>query len=335
MSLTSIGDLAQTFLLQRRNVGLKSEILRLSTELSSGQTGDITEHLSGNFSRLSEIERNMRVLDGYKTTQSELTQLADSMQNALENVRTESMDLSQNLLLGSQDHMPAAHEALTSGARSVLGTIISMLNTQSAGRSPFGGDATDQVALADADTILGALSAAVAGAPDTATLIADVENWFADPAGFATIGYIGSTTNRAPSQISDTATISINPRADDPEIREALKAVALAALAGEPGFPLGSLETSDVLQDAGNKLLSAQGGLVSIQAKLGVAQERLEDWSVRTRTEMGSLEYVKAALLSVDPYETATRLEAAQFQLESLYSVTVRLSQLSLVNYLR
>lgn len=335
MSMTSIGDLAQTFLLQRRSSALKTDIQRLSTELSSGQTADIADHLSGNFSRLSQIERDMRVLDGYRTTQSELTQLSDGMQNALEYVRTESLSLSQSLMVGAQGHIPASQETLAADARATLETVISTLNAQSAGRSPFAGDATDQIALASADVMLSALSTAVAGATDAATAIAAVDNWFADPTGFATVGYLGSTTPRAASRVSDTASVSIDPRADDPEIRDTLKSIAMAALTGEPGFPLSGSASSEVLRDAGTKLFGAQEGLVSVQSKLGFAQERLQDWTVRTNTEIASLEYAKGALVSVDPYETATKLEAAQFQLESLYSVTVRLSQLSLVNFLR
>jgi flagellar hook-associated protein 3 FlgL len=37
----------------------------------------------------------------------------------------------------------------------------------------------------------------------------------------------------------------------------------------------------------------------------------------------------------VDPYEAATKLEAAQSQLEALYTVTARLSRLNLVDFLR
>lgn len=335
MSLTSLGDLAQTFLLQRRNTALKADIQRLGSELSSGQTGDISEHLSGNYSRLSQIERDMRVLNGYRTTQSELTQLSSSMQSALEYVRNETKDLSQSLLVGSQGHVPASQGTLAADSRAKLETIISTLNAQTAGRSAFAGDSTDQAALADADTILGALSTAVAGATDAATAIAAVDNWFADPAGFATVAYLGSTTSRAATQISDTAHVAISTRADDPEIRDTIKAVALAALAGEAGFPLSGPEANNVLKDAGNKLISAQEGLISTQARLGFAQEQLQDWTVRTKTEIAGLEYAKGALLSVDPYETATRLQAAQAQLEGLYSVTVRLSKLSLVNFLR
>jgi flagellar hook-associated protein 3 FlgL len=47
------------------------------------------------------------------------------------------------------------------------------------------------------------------------------------------------------------------------------------------------------------------------------------------------LEIARADLVAIDPFEAATRMEAAQTQLETLYSVTARLSRLSLVDFLR
>jgi flagellar hook-associated protein 3 FlgL len=44
--------------------------------------------------------------------------------------------------------------------------------------------------------------------------------------------------------------------------------------------------------------------------------------------------FAKTGLLEIDPFEAATKLEEVQFQLQSLYSVTVRMSQLSLVKFL-
>ena len=82
-------------------------------------------------------------------------------------------------------------------------------------------------------------------------------------------------------------------------------------------------------------LVYAQQEVVGAQARVVIAQEQIEGWMLRTETEMVGMENARNSLLAVDPYETATRLEAAQFQLESLYTVTVRLSNMSLVNYLR
>ncbi len=45
MSSMSLGDLAQSFSLQRRSVSLRDDITRLTDELSSGKVSDIRKYL--------------------------------------------------------------------------------------------------------------------------------------------------------------------------------------------------------------------------------------------------------------------------------------------------
>jgi flagellar hook-associated protein 3 FlgL len=89
------------------------------------------------------------------------------------------------------------------------------------------------------------------------------------------------------------------------------------------------------MNTAGQNLLTVQDDLTNLRAGVGFAEARIENFQARTEAERISAEYAKGALLSVDPYEAATRLEDAQFQLESLYSVTVRLSRLNLTSFMR
>ena len=70
-------------------------------------------------------------------------------------------------------------------------------------------------------------------------------------------------------------------------------------------------------------------------ARVGVAEARIEQAATRNNAARTSLEYSRNKLIAADPYETAAQLQTVQFQLESLYSVTVRNANLSLVNFLR
>ena len=71
MTTTTIGDLAQSYLLRRQNTDLKSRLNTLVEELSSGRTADIARHLSGSYSYLADVERNLSLLDGYNSATSE------------------------------------------------------------------------------------------------------------------------------------------------------------------------------------------------------------------------------------------------------------------------
>lgn len=56
---------------------------------------------------------------------------------------------------------------------------------------------------------------------------------------------------------------------------------------------------------------------------------------MRLSAQRTSLEIAQNELSSADPYDTVMRLEETQFRLESLYTITARLSELSLVGFLR
>ena len=98
MHSISFGDLAQSFLLQRRGTSLKTEMARLNQELVSGQVSDIKSVLAGNVGYLTQIENDMRTLGGYKIAATEAGHFADSTQSALERIQTLTTDFGTGLL---------------------------------------------------------------------------------------------------------------------------------------------------------------------------------------------------------------------------------------------
>jgi flagellar hook-associated protein 3 FlgL len=85
---------------------------------------------------------------------------------------------------------------------------------------------------------------------------------------------------------------------------------------------------------AGEGLITNQEDLTAVRAKVGYIEARIENAATRNESENRSLQFARGSLLGTDPYETATRLEEVQFQLQSLYAATDKTSQLSLVNFL-
>jgi flagellar hook-associated protein 3 FlgL len=335
MTMNTIGDTARAFGLRNQQTALKKDIQRLNTQLATGQTADIARHLGGSYARLTGIERDMRVLDGYKVSIAEATQFTELMQGRMGQMNDIAADFARDLIGGNATQGPSSAEALTAEGRLQFSSVVTMLNSEAAGRSLFAGDKTDVNPLVDADAFLGELETVVAGATTAADVETALDAWFASPAGFDSFAYQGSTTGLAPLKMSETASMSVDIRADDKVFKDILKGLAMAAMADAPGTSLSAGEKGKLFSQSGTALLTAESGLIGLAAKLGVAQEQIDQWSVRNQSELAGLQYAKGALLTVDPYETATELEAAQFQLESLYAVTVRLSQLSLVNFLR
>lgn len=336
MSMLTIGDMSQSFMLQRHNVELKQQMNQLTSELASGRTADVSAHLSGNYSYLSDIEHGLKVLDGFDTATSEAALFTDVMQSSLGNLQDVASDLATSLISTSNSNLESVLDTTSNGARSQMASMVSSLNTSAAGRSLFSGVAVDTSPLISSDEMLASLSTAVAGEVTLTGIRDAVDVWFDAPGGsFETLAYTGATQSMAPIQLGEGESVNLDIRADDPVFREMLKQTALAALASDPALGYSVDMKGDLLLGAGEELLTSQSGITSIRADLGFAESRIDERVTRIAAEKTGLEYARGELLGVDSYETATRLENVQFQLESLYAVTVRLSRLSLLDYLR
>lgn len=335
MTFSSLGDMAQAFSLRQRNTQIKADIQRFNAELATGQASDLADHLGGSYSRLTSVERDIRILKGYEVSISEAEQLTDVMQVRLEQISQLSSDFAGNLITSVASGSAATRYALAEEAKVHFSTIVEVLNSQSAGRSLFSGDATDQPALLAPDAILTELENVLSGSTSLTEVESRINTWFADPLGFEAFAYLGGTSSISSFKMSETSSVGVDIRGNSNEIVGILKSFAKAAFSASDNLGLSPEDQNSLRTQSAKEMMSSQGNLVGLQAKLGLAQEQISAWGVRTQTERIGMDYAKGALLEVDPYKTATELQAAQFQLESLYTVTVRLSQLSLVNFLR
>ncbi len=333
MSMTSIGDMAAGLMLRTRSIALKQTISRLTEELSSGEVSDVNARLGGDYAYLSDIQSGLTRLDGFSQAAGEAGILATSMQTALG--RTSDIAGSLAKLFLGVGTTASGSDVTTLPAESGLADIMSALNQSVAGRSVFSGIATDRAALASADALLSGLRTAVAGQTGVADIRAAADLWFSDPAGFQAIVYTGADQNQEPLRISESEEVGLSLRADDPVFRDLLKEVALAALAHDPALGLDAQAQSDLVLGSGQRLLGANNEIIGLRASLGFTEARIEASMARSSATRASLEIARGKLLGADPFETATKLNEVQFQLEALYSVTVRSSGLSLVNFLR
>lgn len=335
MTLYSLGDLSNAFVLRRQNVALNAEMNRLSQEMTSGYVADIPRHLGGNYSFLGDIERSLRVNAGHVIAAQEASTFTSTMQSVLENVQSRAQTLSSNALQAANSRVSGAVKSLSNSARGELDAMISALNGTVAGRALFAGTATDSAALASADIFISDLKTSLSGAASFADIVSIVDDWFFSPSGgFETRGYTGQAQALSPFVVGKGETVDLDLQANDPAIRTVLRNTALAALAADPDLGYALETQSALLFEAAEGLLSSQDRITRIRADLGYAEARIDESKVRLSSEKTNLEMARNELLGVDLYETATRLEQVQVQLESLYSATVKLNRLSLVNFL-
>ncbi len=336
MTSLSIGDLANTFQLRRQTSGLKADLTRLGTELTSGRKTDLGATLAGDFGPYAGIERSLRAIAAYATANSEAAGMLEASQLALQNIQSMGHDLTPALLTASSARDPTLIGATAEDARQKFSAVVSTLNTSVADRTLFGGAATDRPALATGEEMLAGLVLAVAGETTAAGIVAAVDSWFDDAGGgFETTGYLGSSRDMGPLLIAEDETVRVDVRADDQVMRDTLKGYALMALIAEGSLDGNVAEQANLTSAAAEKMLASDGDVTDLRARIGAIESRIEDARARNAGEAAAYELARTELIGADPYQTATELQAVYSRIETLYTVTARIAGLSFTDYMR
>jgi flagellar hook-associated protein 3 FlgL len=327
--------MAQTLLFRQQSAGLKSAVQTASRELTTGRAADPVKHRGGDTGPVSALESSLSRLAAFNRAAGDASLMAGGMQTALASVQDLVAGLAVGLLNTGMIAEQQALSALSEDAGQRLDATIRTLNQRAGDRALFAGTATDGPALADATTVLNAVEAAVlaSGATDADGVATAISDWFSDPAGFATVAYRGGGA-LGPLRLSADETADLPMTAADPALRDTLMALSTAALLGR-GILSDPAEAATLAHRAGGDLLQSDSDRTLLAARIGLVESRVEAASTRNTAEATTLQMALTDLLSVDPYEAATRLEASQGQLETLFALTARLSRLSLVDFLR
>lgn len=337
MTTVSIGDLARNFQLRRHNTELQTRISTLTQEMTTGERADIGAAVSGDFKALAGLDYSLRLLDGYRTAASEAALFADGLQRVLGTVQSLSQDIAPSLLNAGTVGSAQMVETITVDARQKFQSAVSSLNTQIADRFLLSGTATDREPISGAGDILDALSTVTAGLATADDVIATVQSWFDAPSGaggFADTVYGGAAPLSA-VDIGANDSVALDITALDPAIRDTLKGLALAALVADGALAGDAAGRALITRTAGETMLGAGSDLATLGARAGSAEAHIAESASRTAAEAGSLAIARSALVAADPYATATALQSVQTQIETLYSITARLSRLSLADFLR
>lgn len=338
MNYLSIGDMAQAFQMRRHNVELQKQLSRLSEELTTGVKSDLSAAVSGDFKALAGIDRSLTKLESYRVAASEAGLFTESLQNALQVAHDVSIELAPGLLGAAAAGTHALVDTTANDVRQKFHSVVSALNTQVADRYLLSGAATDQRPISGSQDVLDALMVATAGQA-TATDVANaVAAWFDAPAGgggYLDMVYGGSTNALAPFQLGPGDAAAMDVTAADPALRDLLRGLALGALIAEGAMAGDDAGRAELAKVSGETLLSASTKITSLRARIGTVEGQIADTDARNAAESSALRIARTKIVSADPYDTASALDAVQTQIETLYALTARISRLSLADYLR
>jgi flagellar hook-associated protein 3 FlgL len=334
MKLAGLGDLAQGAALRRQTVELKELLQQTSTEVTTGRAADLTAKVGGDFGQLAGIESSLARLQAYRTAAEAAGSHAGAMQIALSAVETMASDYAAALLTAASSSQPAQLTAILGDGEQRFQAAVSQYNTRFGDRTLFAGQESRTAALVAPETILAELETLTAGMTDAGAIAAAVGGWFDDPAGFAAIAYLGGEP-LAPLAVAPGEEAALDITATDPAIRATLNGLALAALLDRGALAGDSVAKATLARRAGEMLMESQTDRAALAARLGADEGLIEEARLRLGAEISALSIARVDTVAIDPYEAATRLELARTQLETIYSITARLSRLSLVDFLR
>lgn len=336
MKLGNIGDLAQFAQLRRDTAAVKTDLNRLTREMSSGKVASLNDHLKGQFGALAGISRSLTLGDANLASNGTAGRIASAQQLALGAVQDVVMAAGPEFLQAASAGNDVQRKTVAHNADGQLQRVLATLNTQLENKALFAGAALNGPALADADAMLTDLESTLTAATGPADAIARVTAWFDTPAGgFETVAYRGADTPMSDIVIAQQETARFDVTASDPVLRDTLRGLALGALLDRGLFAGDPAAQRAIMQHAGETLVNAADGVTARRAGLGFTESRIEAARIRIEAEQTGLEMARSALTESDPYETALRLQEVQLQLETIYSVTARLSNLSLAQVLR
>jgi flagellar hook-associated protein 3 FlgL len=171
------------------------------------------------------------------------------------------------------------------------------------------------------------------GANDVTSVEAAMDSWLSSPGGYAGTAYLGDNP-LSPVPIAAGESMALDITANDPALRETLKGLAMATLVDRGLFAGQPVMEKYLAQRAGEVLLEGESDRAHLVARLGGMQAQVDRAQTRNESEAAALGMARTGMVQIDPYDTATRLQDAETQLQLIYTLTARISRLSLADYL-
>lgn len=305
---------------------MRARATTVAEESVTGQYSDLTKHLGGRIGdamigekALSDIA-SQRSLLGIREARLDLTQ--KSLGSVQE--RVAGLEVQMLSALGTGD-IPGK-DLVSRDAAAALSDIFSVLNTRHGDRFLFSGDETATQPFSTTDQLLNDIFQIAATAVDAADFETQLDDYFHSPTGgWQTSVYAGSSLATDPDSVTAT----------DPALVEIISGLAVMAISNSSNN-LSLLTTHPEIVRAGaERIGTGTNALVNLRADVGIIQERVAKEQQGLDTEETILNNVYNKMVGRDQYDAASELKQLEASLEAAYVLTSRLSNLSLLNFLR
>lgn len=327
MNINGYPNLLQTALYDRTVTATKLELDITAQEVVTGRRANLAKHLGGQAGEYNLVTKALSDIDSDRTRMDLAESRFAQVDIALDSIRLTVTGFAEQAQSDFTVSGNVGREQTRESARSHLETVVLMLNNSHAGRGLFSGDESGSAAMAPAQTILDDIDALLAGATDEASIDAAIDAYFVAGAGFDTTAYTGGTGDAASVRLPNGTDVDYNVRADNQAFRDTVEGLLRTIYAPDDA-------STDYIADFTTALTRGEEALIALQADVGRQRNLISNAIEINEQERIVLSETEYNLAGVDQYEAATQLEMLEVQLEAAYTITSRLSRLSLANYL-
>jgi flagellar hook-associated protein 3 FlgL len=327
---------------------MQAELTKLEKEIVTGKVQDSAVHLGArtgiSVSLERDVERLKIIIDSNQLAASRLS----ATQAGLESLT----DLAQNYLSVTTATGPGTNDAIIAAgqARALLTTATSVLNSNLNGENLFAGVNTDVLPINDffaagspARTAMENAFVTYFGFAHTDPLVAgisgaDMENFLTtviEPQFMGTdwnTNWSNATDETITARITLTETASASVSANASGIRRLLMSAATVAVFLEA--PLTEEARQSILDHSTGQVGHAVSQISQVQAATGIVENRIVAASERLELQIDIFETKNGDLVGIDPYEASSRISTLLSQIETAYTLTARIRELSLVKHL-
>lgn len=329
MMINALSDLARFHLMRNNIQNTKQDIGRLTQEMTTGQAADIQSAKPNKLRALIGFDHKIASNKAFQTVIQDGQHYLDQIEHVSEKLSntTQSLFDQTALMLSSTDSSQLS--LMGQSAKEAIEDMIGTLNHSVAGHFVMAGADSATRPVMSLEDMMMEISSQL-----TATMTADevqttVDDWFQSQ-GFL----LSDTTQGRNFTMGEGVELSVPSAASDRGFAQALGAAFKFVLANDETIGLSQETRVALAQDGALDLQTAQNDITHFRGRQGVLQERLEDQKNHLLGETAAYEIMRNEITEVDQYDAAVRLQSAQDQLDMLFTLTARMSRLSLTEHL-
>lgn len=351
MTTMKISSLSLQNSLRYMAMQTQSDLNQARREVTTGTFDDYGLSLGAHITRSVDLTGELARLENLKDTNSIVTQRLEASQESLNQVAKNAQTILNSLVSLSGNVDSQSIKTTTETIRSSFSAVTSAANMSLNGEYLFSGINSDVKPLTDyndpaspakvaydaaINTFLAAQVPALASVDQmSAAQMTDFIDNTLTPMFTGvdwTTNWSSATDQNMTTRVNRNEIIETSSNTNSSGMRQIALAMVISTELLSKNLSTAARQVAS--KSAINAIGQGIAGIDLQRGQLGLSQARVKEADANLNAQRTIIETHISDLVSVDPYEASTRVKNLETLLQTAYSLTSRLHQLSLVNFL-